>query len=208
MEGIRYYNRYTGREEREQVPGEKYMQWIYGTASGKAALHVLIKRGVFSRLLGWLKNRPSSARSIPSFVEEYGINMEDSLKGMGEFRHFNDFFYRRLKPGARPLAGGEDTAVFPADARHMGWERADRIKNVFVKGQRFDLPSLLGSDTLAERYAAPSSCRACALRITTGFIFQCPGCPAPGRSWEARWQACLRIACAAVWRGYGLIKGI
>lgn len=36
----------------------------------------------------------------------------------------------------------------------MGWERADRIKNVFVKGQRFDLPSLLGSDTLAERYAA------------------------------------------------------
>lgn len=136
MEGIRYYNRYTGREEREQVPGEKYMQWIYGTASGKAALHVLIKRGVFSRLLGWLKNRPSSARSIPSFVEEYGINMEDSLKGVGEFRHFNDFFYRRLKPGARPLAGGEDTAVFPADARHMGWERADRIKNVFVKGQR------------------------------------------------------------------------
>lgn len=112
MEGIRYYNRYTGREEREQVPGEKYMQWIYGTASGKAALHVLIKRGVFSRLLGWLKNRPSSARSIPSFVEEYGINMEDSLKGVGEFRHFNDFFYRRLKPGARPLAGGEDTAVF------------------------------------------------------------------------------------------------
>ena len=96
MEGIRYYNRYTGREEREQVPGEKYMQWIYGTASGKAALHVLIKRGVFSRLLGWLKNRPSSARSIPSFVEEYGINMEDSLKGVGEFRHFNDFFYRNL----------------------------------------------------------------------------------------------------------------
>lgn len=67
----------------------------------------------FSRLLGWLKNRPSSARSIPSFVKEYGINMEDSLKEMGEFRHFNDFFYRRLKPGARPLAGGEDTAVFP-----------------------------------------------------------------------------------------------
>lgn len=153
MEGIRYYNRYTGREEREQVLGEKYLQWIYGTSTGRAALHVLIKRGVFSRLLGWLKNRPSSARSIPSFVEEYGINMEDSLKGMGEFKHFNDFFYRRLKPGARPLAGGEDTAVFPADARHMGWERADRIKSVFVKGQSFDLPSLMGSEALAGRYA-------------------------------------------------------
>ena len=61
MEGIRYYNRYTGREEREQVPGEKYMQWIYGTASGKAALHVLIKRGVFSRLL---KKFPDSLHSL------------------------------------------------------------------------------------------------------------------------------------------------
>lgn len=153
MEGIRYYNRYTGREEREQVLGEKYLQWIYGTPTGRAALHVLIKRGMFSSMLGWLKNRPSSARSIPAFVEEYGINMEESLKEMGEFKHFNDFFYRRLKPGARPLAGGEETAVFPADARHMGWERADRISSVFVKGQSFDLPALLGSVELAERYA-------------------------------------------------------
>ena len=104
MEDIRYYNRYTGKVEREQVLGEKYMQWIYGTASGKAALHVLIKRGVFSRLLGWLKNRPSSARSIPSFVKEYGINMEDSLKEMGEFRHFNDFFLPPPETG-RPSSG-------------------------------------------------------------------------------------------------------
>ena len=204
MEGIRYYNRYTGREEREQVPGEKYMQWIYGTASGKAALHVLIKRGVFSRLLGWLKNRPSSARSIPSFVEEYGINMEDSLKGVGEFRHFNDFFYRRLKPGARPLAGGEDTAVFPADARHMGWERADRIKNVFVKGQRFDLPSLLGSDTLAERYAAGAV--GLARRCPTDyhrFHFPVSGVPGPwtklGGPLASVSPYCLRGRLAWLW---------
>ena len=35
----------------------------------------------------------------------------------------------------------------------MGWERADRIKSVFVKGQSFDLPSLMGSEALAGRYA-------------------------------------------------------
>lgn len=58
MEDIRYYNRYTGREEREQVPGEKYMQWIYGTASGKAALHVLIKRGVFFPSAGLVEESP------------------------------------------------------------------------------------------------------------------------------------------------------
>lgn len=153
MEGISYYNRYTGRVEQEQVLGEKYLQWIYGTASGRLALHALVKRGMFSALMGWWKNRPSSAKGIPAFVEEYGINMEESLKGLGEFKHFNDFFYRRLKAGARPLSGGEETAVFPADARHMGWERANRISGVFVKGQRFDLPALLGDASLAERYA-------------------------------------------------------
>ena len=40
MEGISYYNRYTGRVEQEQVLGEKYLQWIYGTASGRLALHL------------------------------------------------------------------------------------------------------------------------------------------------------------------------
>lgn len=91
----------------------------------------------------------------------------------------------------------------------MGWERADRIKNVFVKGQRFDLPSLLGSDTLAERYAAGAVVlsRLCPTDYHR-FHFPVSGVPGPGRSWEARWQACLRIAYAAVWRGYGLIKGI
>ena len=81
MEGISYYNRYTGRVEQEQVLGEKYLQWIYGTASGRLALHALVKRGMFSALMGWWKNRPSSAKGIPAFVEEYGINMEESLKG-------------------------------------------------------------------------------------------------------------------------------
>lgn len=153
MEGIRYYDRYTQRYEQEKVLGEKYLQWIYGTSLGKLTLHALVKRGVFSLLLGWMKNRPSSAASIPAFVDEYGIDMTQSLKAMGEFTHFNDFFYRRLKPGARPLAGGEETAVFPADARHMGWERADEIRHVFVKGQSFALPALLGSKALAEQYA-------------------------------------------------------
>ena len=55
---------------------------------------------------------------------------------------------------------------------------------------------------------APSFCRACAPRITTVFIFRGPGCPTRGRGWAVRWRACLRTACAAGWRVYGLIKGI
>lgn len=152
-EGIRYYNRYTRQYEREQVLGEAWLKWIYGTHAGRLALHALVKRGVFSALMGRLYDRPSSVQSIPSFVEEYGINMQESLKSVGDFSSFNDFFSRRLKPGARPMTGGDETAVFPADARHMGWACAADIQGVFVKGQSFDLAALLGDAALGERYA-------------------------------------------------------
>ena len=43
--------------------------------------------------------------------------MEEYRSPEGGFRHFNDFFYRELADGARPLA--ESDAVFPADGRHL-----------------------------------------------------------------------------------------
>ncbi len=152
---INYINRYTGEVEREKVLGEGALRWVYGTGLGKLSLHLLIKRGIFSRLLGWSKNRPSSAKTIAPFVEEYGINMEESIKQVGEFAHFNDFFYRKLKPNARPLCG-EGKVALPADARHQAWQNASQIEGVFVKGQSFDLAALLGSAELAERYAEGS----------------------------------------------------
>jgi phosphatidylserine decarboxylase len=69
------------------------------------------------------------------------------------YRSFNEFFYRKLKPAARPVDADEASVVFPADGRHLGFERASEIEGVFVKGQKFDLPALLGDENLAARYA-------------------------------------------------------
>ncbi len=155
MDEIRYKNRYTGQVETEKVLGGAALRWVYGTTLGRLSLHVLIKRGIFSRLLGWMKNRPGSAKDIAPFVEEYGIEMDESQKQLGEFCHFNDFFYRQLKQGARPLCGAGEIAS-PADARHSAWANAAEIEAVFVKGQRFDLAALLGDADLAARYAQGS----------------------------------------------------
>lgn len=81
MEGISYYNRYTGRVEQEQVLGEKYLQWIYGTASGRLALHALVKRGMFSALMGWWKNRPSSAKAFPPLWRSTASTWRSPSKG-------------------------------------------------------------------------------------------------------------------------------
>lgn len=156
QQSIIYKDRYTGKELREQVMAESALRWIYGTAPGKLALHALIKRAFFSRILGYLKNRPSSRNDIKPFIAEYGIPMEESILQPHEFGTFNEFFYRRLKPQARPVFPGTDTAVFPADGRHMGWRHADEMQGAFVKGQSFDLPALLGSSELGNRYARGS----------------------------------------------------
>ena len=150
-DAIKFYNRYTGEIETEKVLGEKYLRWVYGTTLGKVGLHVLIKRAIFSRLLGASKNTRKSAESIPAFIEEYGINTEEMLRPVEDYTSFNDFFYRKLKPGARPLAEG-NVVVLPADGRHMGWQDAATMQSVFIKGQKFDLPALLGSEELAEKY--------------------------------------------------------
>ena len=93
-QGITFYNRYTGQMEQEKVLGEKSLRWVYGTTLGKVSLHVLIKRAFFSKILGAMKNTRGSAASLPDFVKEYNINMDEAEKSLEEFTSFNDFFYR------------------------------------------------------------------------------------------------------------------
>ena len=151
-DGIIFYNRYTGKTEREKVMGERALRWIYGTSTGRLALHLLIKRAAVSKVMGWMKDRPSSARNLPQFVQEYGINMEEAERAVEEYTSFNDFFTRTLKSGARPVCG-EGLVALPADGRHSGWQDAAEMRGAFVKGQSFDLPALLGSAELARKYA-------------------------------------------------------
>lgn len=149
--GITYYNRYTGCMEQEKVMGERSLRWVYGSTLGRVSLHVLVKRAVFSRLMGAMKNRRRSARGLERFVHKYGIDTDELARPLKDYVSFNDFFTRKLKSGARPVCAG-NTVAFPADGRHSGWQDAADIRGVFVKGQQFDLPALLGSAELAEKY--------------------------------------------------------
>ena len=149
---IIYYNRYTQQLEQEKILGERGLRWVYGSALGKLSLHVLLKRALFSRVLGALKSTRRSARGLADFVQEYGISTAEMAQPLESYESFNAFFVRKLKPGARPICAGAQLAL-PADGRHSGWQDAAEIRQVFVKGQSFDLPALLGSAELAERYA-------------------------------------------------------
>lgn len=153
MEPIRYFNRQSGNIETEQIYGEAFLRWAYGTPLGRATLHTLVKRPFFSKFYGWRMDRPGSAARIAPFIREYGLRVEDFAEDPSGFRSFNEFFYRKLKPEARPIDQDPDAVVFPADGRHLGFEKASAISSFFVKGQRFDLAALLGSEELAASHA-------------------------------------------------------
>lgn len=152
MEPIRYFNRHSGHLETEEVYGEASLRWAYGTPSGRLALAAFIKRPAFSAWYGRRMSRPESRTRILPFIERYRLDAAEFAVPPESFGSFNEFFYRQLKPAARLIEADANAVVFPADGRHLGFSRAAEIDGVFVKGQRFDLPKLLGDDALAAHY--------------------------------------------------------
>ncbi len=163
-EPIRYFHRAKQIVETEQVYGGDWLRWTYGTGLGKFALELVVKRWLASAYYGWKMNWRASANKILPFIVNYNLDVDEFAKSPFTFRTFNEFFYRALKPGARPIAGhstgsdqaGDGVAVLPADGRHLAFQNVDAAEGFYVKGQRFDLKSFLGSEELAREFAGGS----------------------------------------------------
>lgn len=63
-----------------------------------------------------------------------------------KFKSFNEFFYRALKPNARPCSAPEDPRVIvsPADCRTVVFNTIDSAQAIWVKGREFTVERLLG----------------------------------------------------------------
>jgi phosphatidylserine decarboxylase len=152
METIQYFNRYTGKVETEDIYGGHFLRWTYGNPLGRLSLHTLVKRAAFSRWYGWRMDRPNSRSRVMPFIEKFKLNAAEFADAPDCYKTFNEFFYRKLKPEARPIAQDPNAAVFPADARHLGFQNISKIEGIFVKGAVFDLATLLQDAAVARRY--------------------------------------------------------
>ncbi len=152
-EPIVFFNRSTGQLEEEKIYGERWLRWIYGNPLGRISLAAVVRRAWFSAWYGWRMNRPASAALVLPFVVDYGLDAEEFTRPATAFRSFNEFFYRALRPGARPVAAGDDIVVFPADGRHLAYQDVDATDGFYVKGKKFSLGELLGDEALARAYA-------------------------------------------------------
>ncbi len=81
------------------------------------------------------------------FIKRYGVDMsEAALQNPKDFRHFNDFFTRELKPGARNIDSREESLVSPVDGAVSQLGDIDQGRIFQAKGQSFNVTELLGGD--------------------------------------------------------------
>ncbi len=156
FEAIRYIERKTGEYKIEKVPGESFLKFLYYNPFGKLALEALVKRKFLSVWYGRKMNSEKSKEKILPFVKALEIPMEEAEKSLEDFTSFNDFFYRKLKKGARTWDMREEVLVSPADGKILAYENIESFFSFFVKGQEFSLEELFASKEMAGKYAGGS----------------------------------------------------
>ena len=97
---------------------------------------------------------------IQSFVQTYSINLDELLQpDPSQYPSFNSFFFRKLKPGARPIAEPENASIVSscADCRLTVFSDVGESTRYWIKGDGFTLNRLIGDTNLADRCFPPGS---------------------------------------------------
>ncbi|KAE8150247.1 phosphatidylserine decarboxylase-domain-containing protein [Aspergillus avenaceus] len=89
---------------------------------------------------------PASTSQIQDFINFHQLDLSEVLLPLEKFQNFNQFFYRELKPGARPCSAPDEPriVVSPADCRSVVFDRMDEATGIWVKGREFSVERLLG----------------------------------------------------------------
>ncbi|PPQ86997.1 hypothetical protein CVT25_009531 [Psilocybe cyanescens] len=95
---------------------------------------------------------PGSTKEIPAFIEFHGLKMDEILDPLDSFKTFNQFFYRKLKPSARPMECPTDPyrLISAADRRLMTFATVSEATQLWIKGREFSVARLLGEHYKAE----------------------------------------------------------
>src|SRR5437763_6778617 len=96
-------------------------------------------------------NHPSSVADIGSFIKFHKLDVNEILDPLDSFKNFNEFFYRKLKPSARPCDSPDNPHILvsPADCRMMAFPTITNAIEIWIKGQNFSIAKLLGDDAMA-----------------------------------------------------------
>lgn len=137
-----------GNKKVSQTAQDKLLRLMYSTAAGRILLKPLVCPAV-SSFAGALLNTGFSRLFIRRFIHSAGINMQDFEKK--EYVSYNDFFTRKIRPGARTISGTEQTLISPCDCYASAYE-ITQDSLLHVKHTTYTIASLLRSRKLAQHF--------------------------------------------------------
>jgi len=112
----------------------------------------LSSRKFISRLTGYFAKSSLSRRWISRFAAMYKIPVEEAEKRLEEYGSLNEFFTRRLKPGARPIDASAGALVSPVDAKITACGTISDGLMLKVKGQDYTIQELLHDSPRISQY--------------------------------------------------------
>jgi phosphatidylserine decarboxylase len=124
------------------------------------ALQYALPHRLLSRVVLWATRwtfAPWKNFLIEQIVQRYGVDLAEAQNpDLAAYPHFNAFFTRALKAGARPQPADPAAIACPADGRVSQAGPIDSGRIVQAKGQSFSVAELLGDETAAAAYAGGS----------------------------------------------------
>ena len=125
------------------------LQFLYGTRTGRILLRPLVSRPV-SAVCGKVLDTRLSSVLIRPFAAAAGIDTEQY--DLTDVKTFNDFFCRPIREGLRPVDRTPSHLIAPCDGL-LSICPLEGTAVLPIKGVPYTLPELLGSKSLAGRYA-------------------------------------------------------
>lgn len=134
------YNRKDKVYEEESQYGGNMLNILYNHCVGRILLKLII-HPIFSKINGWYNNTRLSKKKIKSFVDEYGICLDDYEER--KYKSFNDFFTRKIKKDKRKIDMESFNLVAPADSK-LSVYPIYKSNMLQIKGVTYTLEELVG----------------------------------------------------------------
>ncbi len=151
MAPILLYNRETNSIEEETLFEKDIMNFFFGSRLGFLLTELVLKHRWATEFYARRMRGAKSRSKIRTFIENYGIDVDEIERPVESFNSFNEFFIRKLKPEARPIDRDPKHLISIADCRLSVYDIREGAVYP-VKAKSFTIAEVIGDEKIAAKY--------------------------------------------------------
>ncbi len=133
---------------KQELITPKSVKFLYNTFIGSICLRFITFRFI-SKIVGCYLDSKLSKKRIKKYIKNNSIDM--SLFVEEDYKSFNDFFTRRIKPEKRPFTLKENEFPSPCDGK-VSIYKINEHSSFKIKGFTYTVETLLRNKDLASKY--------------------------------------------------------